>query len=237
MVASIPGRVTRLVVVPSLLSALLELEPAILDRLPVRRWTTSGEALRASLVRRFGERLTRSGLLNLYGSSEVAADATCWEVRLRGEDSPAIGRPIANTRVYLVDRRGEPVPLGAVGELLVGGAGVARGYLGRPELSAERFVVDRFGPVSGARVYRTGDLARHRRDGELEFLGRSDHQVKLRGFRIELGEIEAQLRSHPAVREAAVVLREVGRAAEGADPARGDREGEQRLVAYAGHNL
>ncbi|HEX6291021.1 MAG TPA: amino acid adenylation domain-containing protein [Herpetosiphonaceae bacterium] len=163
---------------------------------------------------------------NLYGPTESTVDATICRIQ-PGLTQPAIGRPIANTRVYLLDRRLRPVPVGVAGELYLGGAGLARGYLHRPDLTAARFVPDPFGqtgyPQGGARLYRTGDLARYRTDGTLEYLGRDDEQVKVRGFRIELGEIEAALRSHPAVQGAAVVLRE-DQAADGAP--------EQRLVAY-----
>ena len=130
-----------------------------------------------------------------------------------------IGRPIANTQVYLLDPFLQPVPIGIPGELYIGGANLARGYLDRPELTAERFLPHPFSQQPGARLYRTGDLACYLPDGSLEFLGRIDQQVKLRGFRIELGEIEAVLSQHPAIQESVVLLRE-------------DVPGDQRLVAY-----
>ncbi|HEU4884020.1 MAG TPA: amino acid adenylation domain-containing protein, partial [Longimicrobium sp.] len=155
-----------------------------------------------------------------YGSSEVAADVTCFDTRALGEDEGAvpIGRPIANTRIYVLDAALRPVPAGVPGEICAGGDGVARGYLDRPGLTAERFVPDPFAARPGARMYRTGDRGRFRPDGTLLYLGRTDFQVKIRGIRIELGEIEAALLEHEGVRECAVLAREDA--------------GETRLVAY-----
>jgi non-ribosomal peptide synthetase component F len=120
---------------------------------------------------------------------------------------PPIGRPIANTQIYILDSQGQPAPIGITGELHIGGAGVARGYLNRPELTSERFLDDPFSQQPHARMYKTGDMGRWLADGNIEFLGRNDHQVKIRGFRIELGEIETTLLQHPGVREAVVLAR------------------------------
>ncbi|HRC84670.1 MAG TPA: AMP-binding protein, partial [Thermoanaerobaculia bacterium] len=157
-------------------------------------------------------------LWNLYGPSEDTTYSTEHLVARRSSSEPTIGRPIAGSRAYVLDRRGSLVPVGVAGELLLAGAGLARGYLGRPGLSAEKFVPDPFSAEPGARLYRTGDLVRWRADGDLQFLGRIDHQVKIRGFRVELGEIEAVLVAEPGVRETVVVV--LG------------KEGERRLVAY-----
>ncbi|MEU0481695.1 amino acid adenylation domain-containing protein, partial [Streptosporangium sp. NPDC006013] len=170
-----------------------------------------GEALPAALA---ADLLDRTGeLWNMYGPTET----TIWSTMARvGEDGGpiTIGHPIGNTQVYVLDREMRLLPAGAVGELHIGGLGVTRGYLGQPDITADRFVPDPYGPVPGARLYRTGDLARFRPDGTVEFLGRNDAQVKVRGFRIELGEIETHLLAHPTVRDAVVVVREDGDAKE-----------------------
>jgi amino acid adenylation domain-containing protein len=183
---------------------------------PGLRLLCGGEALPADLAARLCA--TEALVWNVYGPTET----TIWSTAHRVEEANGpvpIGRPIANTRTYVLDRTGEPVPIGVPGELYIGGAGVARGYLDRPELTAERFVADRFSTDPAARLYRTGDIVRYRGDSALEFLGRVDHQVKVRGFRIELGEIEAVLVQHAAVAEAVVVARE-------------DRPGDRYLAAY-----
>ncbi|WP_439740574.1 amino acid adenylation domain-containing protein [Bradyrhizobium japonicum] len=213
----ISQRITTVHFVPSMLVSFMDAKSV--DRCTsLRRVLCSGEALPAASVHRVRRVLPWTGLHNLYGPTEAAIDVTAWSCPAEFDEAIVpIGRPIANTRVYLLDGHGEPVPFGAVGELCIGGAGVARGYLNRPELTAERFIASPF--VDGDRLYRTGDLARYLADGNLEFLGRNDEQVKIRGFRIEPGEIAARLLEHPAVGDAVVVAREDGR-------------GEQRLVAY-----
>jgi amino acid adenylation domain-containing protein len=194
-------RVTLLNTVPSALGELLRERP-----LPssVRTVCLAGEALRRGLVDRIYETLPGERVYNLYGPSEDTTYSTFTRVP-RGDGAPTIGRPVANTRAYVLDARGSLVPCGVPGEIWLAGDGLARGYLGRPELTAERFVPDPFAIAPGARAYRTGDLARWSPAGELEFLGRLDHQVKVRGFRIELGEIEVALERHPAVKRAAVL--------------------------------
>jgi len=164
-----------------------------------------GEALTPDLVAALQE-ATAVDILNMYGSTET----TVWSATHRvdsGTSPPLSGRPIANTEFYILDRHLHPLPVGVAGELFIGGAGVARGYLRRPELTAERFVPHPFRCDIEARLYRTGDLARYRADGTVEFLGRIDNQVKIDGHRIELGEIEHALANHAAVREAVVVAR------------------------------
>ncbi|HEY2738167.1 MAG TPA: amino acid adenylation domain-containing protein, partial [Thermoanaerobaculia bacterium] len=200
-------RVTVAHFVPSMLRAFLD-DPS-LDHpescRSLRLVIASGEALTPDLAQRFAARID-APLFNLYGPTEASIEVTSWGCDGEAAVVP-IGRPIANTRIQVVDREGELVPIGLAGELCIGGVAVGRGYLGRPDLTAERFIPDFFGDF-GARLYRSGDLARVRGDGAVEYLGRIDQQVKVRGVRIELGEIEAALAAHPALREAAVVLRE-----------------------------
>jgi amino acid adenylation domain-containing protein len=197
--------VTRLVAVPSLLSALVEVAGERLGASRLRQIISSGEPLTGEVVRRVRRALPGCRLLNLYGSTEVAADATWYAVDGEQAERVPIGRPLDNVWVRVLGPVRELVPVGAVGELFVGGAGVADGYVGAARDQEERFLADPFAP--GERLYRTGDLGRWRADGVLEFLGRADRQVKIRGVRVEPGEVEQVLLAQPAVREAAVVAR------------------------------
>ena len=198
------------------------LPPSMLRVLPTDNLSTlqkiisAGEACTPELVERWSP---GRDFFNGYGPTETTVCASLYLCADREPVGPPIGRPIANTELYVLDRNMEPVPVGIPGELHIGGVGLARGYLGRPELTAERFVPNPFSTEPGARLYKTGDLVRYLPDGNIEFLGRIDHQVKVRGFRIELGEIEAVLKQHPAVTDGAVVARE-------------DVPGDKRLVAY-----
>ncbi len=215
------SRVSRIVLVPSLLRQLVADGIDLREELPqLKYWTASGEALSRDLCTDFRQSIPHAILLNLYGSSEVAADSVYCDLSER--ELPArsvpIGRPIANTHVYVLDRHLNPVPIGVPGELFVGGFGLARGYHNQPALTAERFIANPFPDAASPRLYKTGDLVRYRSDGQLEFLSRLDHQVKIRGHRIELGEIETVLTEHPQVGEAVVMM------AQGGDDA--------RLVAY-----
>src|SRR5271170_3545383 len=175
-----------------------------------------GEAVPAKLANQLMERA--DSVWNMYGPTETTIWSTVRKFE-RGEVSVSIGRPIANTEIFILDKVQQPVPVGVAGELLIGGDGLAQGYFKRPELTAEKFIAHPFRQTPGARLYRTGDLVRYLLNGDIEFLGRIDHQIKIRGFRIELGEIEAVLRQHPGVGETVVVARE-------------DAPGDQRLVAY-----
>jgi len=214
--------VTRIVLVPSLLRALLDHAPNLQERVPrLKLWSCSGEALSGELARRFRQGFPEATLLNIYGSSEVAADVTWHEVLEKEEDIGAtvpIGKPISNTQMYVLDPHRNPVPVGVRGEIYVGGDGLALGYWNRAVLTAERFVENPIAPEQSKRLYRTGDLGRWRWYGEIEYLGRVDGEVKLRGMRIDLGEIESVLVSHAGVREGALQRVEEG--------------GEARLVAY-----
>jgi amino acid adenylation domain-containing protein len=200
--------VTTMHFVPSMLAVFLEDPEVAAGKL--RRVICSGEALSADLMERFFERLPGVELHNLYGPTEAAVDVTSWRCEVRGDGRMPIGRPVANTRMYVLDEWQELVGVGVPGELYIGGVQVGRGYLHRSVLTAERFVPDPFSLETGARMYRTGDVARWLADGEIEYLGRADQQVKIRGQRIELGEIEAALRRANGVREAAVTVRETG---------------------------
>ena len=187
----------------------------------VRQVMVGGEQVSAAHMRKLQRAYPEIRLVNGYGPSECTVFSSCYVVPAALADDVEqlpIGRPIGDRRIYLLDKHGQPVPLGVAGELHVAGDSVALGYLNMPELSAQRFIADPFGPA-GSRCYRSGDLARWRADGNLEFVGRVDHQVKLRGFRIELGEIETRLRACAGVREAVVLVRE-------------DTPGNKRLVAY-----
>lgn len=211
---------TRIVVGPGQLRALLEHPRPLSKRLPLlARWTVSGEALPPDLARLFLESAPDATLLNLYGCSEAAGDSCFHEMR-RGWNRPRtpIGRPIANTSVYLLDPHRKPVPPGVAGEIYIGGAGLAAGYLNRPGTTEDRFVSDPFSDRPDARLFRTGDLGRLADDGEIEYLGRLDSQVQIRGCRVEIGEIEAALRRSPQVAEAVVEARIA--------------HGETRLAAY-----
>jgi amino acid adenylation domain-containing protein/FkbH-like protein len=187
----------------------------------LRYLIVGGDALDVEIIRRVLQTSRPQHLLNGYGPTECTTFTTTHLIDKLDERATSIpiGRPISNTQVYILDERREAVPLGVVGEIYVGGAGVACGYLNRPDLTAERFVPDPFGSDPAARLYKTGDLGRWRNDGTIEFLGRNDHQVKIRGFRVELGEIESHLMRHEAVAEAVVMMRE-------------DGMGDRRLVAY-----
>ena len=215
-------RVTVWHSVPALLQMLVDRmsradEGALQD---LRVTLLGGDWIPVSLPGRLRALAPNTRVIALGGATEVSMDSTIYEVdRCDPEwNSIPYGRPMANQTSYVLDRRGQPVPIGVPGELLLGGVGVGRGYFNRPELTAEKFVPDAFG-APGARLYRTGDLARFRSDGNLELLGRLDHQVKIRGVRIEPGETAARLREHPAVQEAVVIARE-------------DVPGDKRLVAY-----
>ena len=218
---SADSNVTLVNTVPSAIAELVRT-----DSLPasVQVVNLAGETLQNELVQNIYQQETIQQVFNLYGPSEDTTYSTFTLVKKGQTQSPTIGRPIANTQVYLLDSHQLPVPVGVHGELHIGGAGLARGYLNRPELTPERFIPNPFSDDPQARLYKTGDLARYLPDGNIEYLGRLDHQVKIRGFRIELGEIEALLSQHPNVQETAIIVKEY-------------QPGDKRLVAYITSDL
>jgi amino acid adenylation domain-containing protein len=212
-------QITHVDFVPAMLKYVLDL-PEIENCSALRYVTCGGESLPGEVRDRFFERLPKVQLHNCYGPTEVSIDATTW---VCDPNSPivSIGRPIANQQVYILDPHLQPVPIGVTGEIYIGGAGLARGYLNQPDLTTKKFIHHPFSSKLGARLYRTGDLARFLPDGNIEFLGRMDNQVKLRGFRVEIGEIESILTSHPDIDDAVVAVK-----SESGDPA------NQFLLAY-----
>jgi len=196
---------------PSVLAVIPEAELPALSTI-----ITAGEACTADLVSRWSN---GRHFFNAYGPTETTVCASMFLVPDGYQQNPPIGLPIANFQLYVLDEYSQPVAIGVPGELHIGGMGLARGYLKRPDLTAEKFIPDPFGGTAGARLYRSGDLVRYRPDGNIEFMGRIDHQVKVRGFRIELGEIEVVLSDHPKIRDVAVIVRE-------------DVPGDRRIVAY-----
>lgn len=209
--------ITMLQVVPSMLKLLVH-EPEFSQCSSLRWLFSGGEALTDDLAREVTTKLPIP-LVNLYGPTEATIDTTYWMSHTSHGSKVSLGRPISNAQLYVLDDAGRPMPAGVAGELYIGGDGVARGYLNLPELTAERFLPDPFGVKGGARIYRTGDQVRWREDGNLEFLGRLDHQIKLAGYRIELGEIETILQRYPGVEHAAVIVHQ-------------DVAGEKRLTGY-----
>ncbi|AVH69219.1 non-ribosomal peptide synthetase [Nostoc sp. 'Lobaria pulmonaria (5183) cyanobiont'] len=212
-------QITTLHFVPSMLQAFLSAE-GLEKCQSLVRVIASGEALPVQLQQSFFNRLDAQ-LYNLYGPTEAAVDVTFWQCQdnLTNQTTVPIGRPIANIQIYLLDKYFNPVAFGVAGEVYIGGVGVGRGYLNRPDLTSEKFIPNPFNKETAARLYKTGDLARYLPNGEIEYIGRIDHQVKIRGFRIELGEIEALITQHPAVQETVVVVSD-------------DAEDSKRIIAY-----
>ncbi len=208
-------RITHALLTPSLLHDCSNLSSlSSLSKLLI-----GGEALPPTLIHKLQTLVPSGTIINEYGPTEATVAATSWTCSNDNSyECAPIGRPLANKTIYLLDSKHRPVPLGATGEIFIGGIGIARGYLNQPVLTAERFLLDSFSECSNSRMYKTGDLARYLPDGNLVYMGRSDQQVKVRGFRIELGEIETRLHEHPLISEAVVVA-----LGEGSD---------KRLVAY-----
>ncbi|MBD2360529.1 amino acid adenylation domain-containing protein [Anabaena minutissima FACHB-250] len=212
-------QITTVHFVPSMLQVFLN-EAGLEDFQHLKRVICSGEALSFELKEKFFARCPDIELHNLYGPTEAAIDVTFWQCQRHTQQGVVpIGRPIANTQIYLLDQQLQPVPIGVPGELHIGGVGLARGYLNLLQLTNEKFIPDLFSNQAGAKIYKTGDLARYLPNGDIEYLGRIDHQVKIRGFRIELGEIETCLSQYPAIQQAVVVAHE-------------DESGNQILVGY-----
>ncbi|MDI1279363.1 non-ribosomal peptide synthetase [Methylobacter sp.] len=210
-------QISTLHFVPAMLQAFVD-TPGVERCTSLKRVICSGEALPADLVRQFYKK-SAAQLHNLYGPTEASVDVSAWFCMPdKTDDSIPIGRPIANISLYILDKQLNPVPVGAQGELHIGGIGLARGYLNRPDLTAEKFIPNPFG-APGSRLYKTGDLTRYLMNGDIEYAGRIDHQVKIRGVRIELGEIESLLMQSPEVKEVVVLARE-------------DIPGDKRLVTY-----
>ena len=212
--------VTRMVLVPSLLRTILDAGEDLQNRLPkLKLWSCSGEVLSAELVQHFFRELPEARLLNIYGSAEIAADVLWHEVSKHDGTGPVpIGKPISNVQSWILDHHLNRVPVGLPGELYFSGDCLALGYLGKPELTRERFIMHHFEKGNGRRLFRTGDFGRYLGNGEIEFIGRNDNQVKIRGMRVEVGEIEAALASDSTVRDAVVILT--------------GEDGQQKLLAY-----
>ena len=223
-------RISTLFLTTALVNQLAHEEPDIFA--PVREVLFGGQAVDAESVRRLLKAGRPRRLLHMYGPTETTTFCLYEEVEDVADDALTVplGHATGNQRVYLLDGVLNPVPLGVPGEAHVGGAGVSRGYLDRPALTAERFVPDPFSPEPGARMYRTGDRMRWRGERKLEFVGRLDEQVKIRGFRIEPGEVEAALAAHAEVREARVIVREVAAGREAAGRVCGGRRGGGRAA-------
>ena len=217
-------RISVMLLTASLFNTVIDECPQILSS--VAQILTGAEALSPRHIQQALQELPDTEIINAYGPTECTVIATCNSIPktlAKNITSIPIGRPIANTQIYLLDKYLQPVPIGVTGEIHIGGDGLARGYLNRPDLSAEKFITHPFSDDPHARIYKTGDLARYLVDGNIEFLGRIDHQVKLRGFRIELGEIESILKTYPGINSTVVIVRE-------------DQPGDKRLIAYLTHS-